>query len=66
MANSSIVIFKITGNKNEVNELKEKMDFVVEKHKGAGYVSFVFLFQLVYGVVCTFRIFLIKLGQNLR
>ena len=42
MANSSIVIFKITGNKNEVNELKEKLDFVVEKHKGAGYVSFAF------------------------
>ena len=45
MANSSIVIFKITGNKNEVNELKEKLDFVVEKHKGAGYVSFAFLYE---------------------
>ena len=45
MANSSIVIFKITGNKNEVNELKGKLDFVVEKHKGAGCVSFAFLYE---------------------
>ena len=45
MANSSIVIFKITGNKNEVNELKAKLDFVVEKHKGEGHVSLAFLFE---------------------
>lgn len=45
MANNCRVFFKITGNKNDVNELKEKLDFVIEKHKEEGCVSFAFLYE---------------------
>ena len=45
MANNCRVFFKITGNKNDVNELKEKLDLVIEKHKEEGCVSFAFLYE---------------------